>query len=155
MRRTWKLGLQLLVMWSFPALFFASQAWFAMAGGGQQAAPVTLLVGTLASWYLWAAATPLVLHLVERWPPTIANYRWMGPHAACAGGLAILRTAFELLYLLPSAGLPLTMANMATGLRANLPFGLLLNLLIYCVVVAFGNVALRESAHTESDTNAG
>ena len=75
MRRTWKLGLQLLVMWSFPALFFASQAWFAMAGGGQQAAPVTLLVGTLASWYLWAAATPLVLHLVERWPSIATLHR--------------------------------------------------------------------------------
>ncbi len=112
-----------------------------MGGPGRGASFGLLLLVQLPGWYLWAAATPVVLILARRWTPTS---RWIAPHAVVASAFAIIRTVFGLLFLLPSEGVPVNITNLALGLRGKLPFGFLLDLLIYAVILAFGAVALRE-----------
>ncbi len=134
----------LLALWTVPAFIAATQSWFAMGGPGRGASFGLLLLVQLPSWYLWAAATPVVLILARRWTPSTASFRWVVPHAAVAAGFAIVRSVFESLYLLPAEGLPVDIANLLRGLRGNLPYGFLLDLLVYAVILAFGAVALRE-----------
>ena len=155
MRRIWYLGLQLVAIWTVPAVIAATQTWLAMTGSGRSVATLPLLLGELASWYLWAAVTPLVLYLARRHPPTTADYRWIAPHTACATAFTVLRATCELLYSLPVQGTPLTVSNVARGLRDNLPFEFLLNVIIYAVVLTFGTVALRERAESEAFVDSG
>ncbi len=136
----------LLALWTVPAFIAATQAWFALGGPSGSAPFFGLLLAQLPSWYLWAAATPVVLLLARRWTPTARSYAWVAPHLAVAASFTIFRTVSALLYLLPFEGLPITLANIARGLRGNLPFGFLLDILVYGVILAFGAVALRERA---------
>ena len=138
------MGLQLLIVWTVPAFIAATQSWLAMGGPGRGPSFGRLLLVQLPSWYLWAAATPVVLRLARRWRPTTTGYQWVVPHLLVASGFAIIRTIFELLYLLPAEGLSINSANLLPGLRGNLLYGFLLDLLVYAVILAFGAVALRE-----------
>ena len=79
------------MIWFGMGLFDASQTVFVMRAEGMHHAWVYLFVTLLLSWLPWALATPLVLRLGRRYPPTRLRplTTWLAHLGTCAGiGLA-------------------------------------------------------------------
>src|SRR6266404_4346867 len=79
------------LIWSGVGLFDATQNVFVMRAEGMHHAWLRLFATLLVSWLPWALATPLILQLERRYPPTQLRpvYTWLIHLAACAGiGLA-------------------------------------------------------------------
>lgn len=149
--KRFRVVLALLALWTVPALIGALQGWFAVRAAGREASFLGLLAGQLPGWYAWALFTPLVVWLASRWPPSRKPDLWLLPHALAAVGLAVARVALELLMLLPAEGLPLNARTFVRGLGANLPYGFLLDLVVYALVVAAGTLLVRPEVDREAE----
>ncbi|NKB87631.1 MAG: hypothetical protein GKS06_05370 [Acidobacteria bacterium] len=132
------------------ALLATTLGWLSLRNAGHDVGFGALLAAQLLSWHLWTMATPLIARLGQRWRPHAETYTWIAPHLCAAIGLSIARTLIELLYLIPSEGLSITPATLWLGLRGNLPFGLLLDLTVYAVILAFGHVFAAADGRTGS-----
>jgi len=142
----------LLAIWTVPAVLGAGQLWYQIEANGGAADFLALLRFQLPSWYLWAAATPFILQLGRAWPPRPAVGAWLLPHAGAALAFSTLRTAIEVVYLLPAEGLAVTPAAVLRGTLGNLPLGLLVDTMVYGVVLAVGTMfATREAAADAGD----
>lgn len=73
-------------LWSGIGLFDATQTVFVMRSQGMHHAWILLFFTLLLSWVPWAIATPVVLRLTRRFPPTrLHPFRtWLTHPAACA-----------------------------------------------------------------------
>ena len=70
--------------WLALALFDATQIVVSMHAMGMKHAWLTLFMTTLASWAVWAVATPAVLKLLRRFPlPSRDALAWIAHGAAC------------------------------------------------------------------------
>jgi two-component system LytT family sensor kinase len=83
------------LIWSGVGLFDATQNVFVMRAEGMHHAWLRLFVTLLVSWLPWALATPLILRLGHRYPPTQLRpvYTWL-IHLAAAAGIGLFQSAW-------------------------------------------------------------
>jgi FAD/FMN-containing dehydrogenase len=142
-------AIQLIVIWTVPAIFAAGQSWLGLRGRGGDVSIGGILLFQLASWYVWAALTPVVIGLARRWPASAATRGWMLRHLGMAVAFAAGRILFERLVLIPLEGLPMSLTTIERGLQGDLRLRLLVNVAIYAVVLGFAAASHREQADSD------
>lgn len=83
-------------MWLGVGLFDASQTVFAMRTEGMHHAWSAMFVSLFLSWAVWAAATPLVVHVGRRYPPVRmrAFSTWLA-HVAAWATITLVAAAWD------------------------------------------------------------
>lgn len=73
--------LTLVALWSIPGVIVALSMFAVLSLKDEPRSLATLLLWRLPPWWVWALATPLVVHLGRRWAPwRTAGWRWLPIH---------------------------------------------------------------------------
>src|SRR5579864_1134659 len=88
-----------IAIWSGIGLFDATQSVFVMRAQGMHHAWARLFVTLLVSWLPWILATPLVLRLVRRYPPTHwSRFSTWAIHLAACASIGVVYAAWVALW---------------------------------------------------------
>jgi len=125
--------------WTGVGLIDATQNVFAMRSEGMHHAWVKLFITLTLQWLPWALATPLVIELGRRHPPSAKPSTWLTHLCAAAGIAAIAAAWLALLELLLQPWLPMEAASSFLEiLRYKLYSNSLASLILYCFILAIG-----------------
>ena len=109
-----KLALLLLAIWTIPGLIQATTTYVVYALKGMEDMPLHVaLLARVPEWWVWAAATPVIVWLGRRWPVTRAPWKSVPLHLAlnalvAAGDISVSYLCGRVLEQQPYAVTPLT-----------------------------------------------
>ena len=85
-QRLWSKWVWIVLIWLSIGMFDASDTVFSMRAEGHHHAWLSLFVTLVLSWLPWALASPFILELARRYPPTLRSL-WVHVGACAATGV--------------------------------------------------------------------
>jgi two-component sensor histidine kinase len=139
-------------LWSVVGLVFATEEYIAAHAFGGSVTWRRTVVYALPAWYLWAAITPLILHLARRYPIRRGGAAYaLVMHLTASALLSLAHTAATIAVLKWLEPALLNGASYQQALRHRIQFASQLDIVTYWVVIGIAHAVAFYRRQTERE----
>ncbi|QSQ14234.1 sensor histidine kinase [Myxococcus landrumensis] len=154
--RSWRRVLKWVAVWTVPGMFSVVETYFFSLSSPRPMPFWRAVVTQLPAWYVWVPITPVLLHLVRRWPlgrPFRAS-AWAGHGLTCLGVGGLFALAYSLCQHAFSAGLAAGGASFQTMLLRYVLGWMPMMAMTYAAVVAVAQSLASQERARETERRA-